>query len=123
MEFEKEFNNQAIVNENGIGSIDNIYKIGKATIKIFTKNSIASGFFIKLERNKKPFYCLMTNQHVIKSEMMHKKEKFTILYDNENKLAEIELNPKERIIICFLEKLKIDVTLIEIIPKDNIIDP
>ena len=123
MEFEKEFNNQAIVNENGIGSIDNIYKIGKATIKIFTKNSIAWGFFIKLERNKKPFYCLMTNQHVIKSEMMHKKEKFTILYDNENKLAEIELNPKERIIICFLEKLKIDVTLIEIIPKDNIIDP
>ena len=123
MEYEKEFKNQILTNGYEINKIGNMYNLSKATIKIFMKDGVASGFFIKLERNKKPFYCLMTNQHVITPEMILNKEHITILYDNEKKINEIELNPKERIILCFLENLKIDITIVEIIPKDEINDP
>ncbi len=123
MELEEDFKNQVMTNDNGMDKIGKIYNLSKATIKIYIENSIASGFFIKFERNKKPFYCLMTNQHVISPKIMQNDKRITILYDNEQKKLVIDLNQKERIIIFFLEILKMDVTLIEIIPKDNIIDP
>ena len=120
MEYEKDFSNQMMTNDSEMNIPDKNSIKSKATVKIKLSSGVGSGFFIKLERNKKPFYCLMTNQHVIESEMIQNEE-IIFLYDNEERLiSEIKLNIKERIIICFMELLKLDVTLVEIIPKDNI---
>ena len=86
------------------------------------KNGKASGFFIKFKRNNKPFYCIMTNQHVVTSELTNKGEKIIVKYDNEDKYINIELNQNERIIICLKDILNIDISIIEIIQKDNIND-
>ena len=112
---------QVLINNN-IMPLSNLTKLSKGTVKIqLLNNKIASGFFIKLERNKKPFYCLMTNQHVILPEMIQKKESIAIYYKKEKLTLILELNEEERIIYYFKEKLNLDITIIEIIPKkDNI---
>ena len=108
---------------NPIDDISNIMKVAKGTVKIELDNDkgVASGFFLKLERNNKEFYCLMTNAHVITKEMITNQEKIKIKYDNETKEINLELNEKERIIFCFMA-FGIDITIIEIIPKDGIKD-
>ena len=108
---------------NPIDDISNIMKVAKGTVKIELDNDkgVASGFFLKLERNNKEFYCLMTNAHVITKEMITNQEKIKIKYDNETKEINLELNEKERIIFCFMDS-GIDITIIEIIPKDGIKD-
>ena len=114
--------NEILINNNMI-PMDKVYDICKATIKIIMKNNrIGSGFFLKFERNKKKFYCIMTNQHVIESDMVTNKEEITIKYENEKKIFTIQLDKKERIIECFNDSLQIDITIIEIIEKDNIDD-
>ena len=120
MEYEKDFSNQMMTNDSEMNIPDKNSIKSKATVKIKVPKGTGTGFFVKLERNKKPFYCLMTNQHVIKPKKIQNEE-IIFLYDNEERLiSEIKLNIKERIIICFMELLKLDVTLVEIIPKDNI---
>ena len=116
--------NEALINNNMI-PMDNVYDICKATIKIELKNFVkASGFFLKFERNNKDFYCIMTNQHVIKPDIIRNKEEILIIYENEKKNFTIKLDKKERIIECFddNDSLQIDATIIEIIEKDNIDD-
>ena len=72
--------NEALINNNMI-PMDNVYDICKATIKIELKNFVkASGFFLKFERNNKDFYCIMTNQHVIKPDIIRNKEEILIIY-------------------------------------------
>ena len=112
---------QVLINNN-IMPLSNITKLTKGTVKIqISNNSRATGFFIKLERNKKPFYSLMTNQHVITPEMIQNKESIVIYYKQEELTLILELNKEERIIHNFEEKLDLDITVIEIIPKkDNV---
>ena len=102
--------------------VNNKMEIGTSTVKIELNNdkdSCGSGVLLKTTRNNKPFYFMMTNEHVIKFEMIEKKEKITII-NSKFKDKEIELNNEERIIISFKESLNIDVTIVEIIPKDKI---
>ena len=113
--------NEVLINNNII-QMDNLYDICKATIKIMIKNRIGSGFFIKIERNNKILYCIMTNQHIIDSNMIKNKDELIIIYENEKKYLRIKLDKKERIIECFDDSTKIDVVIIEIIKKDNIDD-
>jgi len=116
--------NEVLINNNMI-PVDNVYDICKATIKIVLKNNkIGSGFFLKFERNNKDFYCIMTNQHVIESNIVRKKEEIVIIYENEKKNFTIKLDKKERIIECFNDEdsVQIDAIIIEIIRKDNIDD-
>lgn len=122
MESEIEIKDELKLN-NPIDDISNIMKVAKGTVKIELDNDkgVASGFFLKLERNNKEFYCLMTNAHVITKEMITNQEKIKIKYDNETKEINLELNEKERIIFCFMA-FGIDITIIEIIPKDGIKD-
>ena len=111
---------QVLINNNMM-PLNNLNILTKGTVKIQLSNGIGSGFFIKLERNKKPFYCLMTNQHVITPEMIQNKESIAIYYIKEKLTLILELNKEERIIYYFKEKLNLDIILIEIIPKkDNI---
>ena len=103
--------------------MDKVYDICKGTIKIVMKNNrIGSGFFLKFERNNKDFYCIMTNQHVIDSNMVRNKEEIEIIYENEKKNITIKLDKKERIIEYFKDSIQIDAIIIEIIEKDNIHD-
>ena len=51
---------EKLVNKSQINKIDNIIKISKGTVKIeLTNGEKGSGFFLKFNRNNKPFYCLM----------------------------------------------------------------
>jgi len=122
MELERDFFNQMLTNNENFSIPDKDDIKSKATVKIKLSNGQGTGCFIKFERNKKPFYCLATNQHVLKPKVIQNKETIS-LYDNSERLIkEIKLDSKERIILCFMENLKIDVTLVEIIPKDKIIN-
>ena len=98
----------------------NHVNLGISTLKIKVKDVLGSGIFLKTERNNKPFYFIMTNQHVISEEMIDKKETIELKYVNENKPIKIDLNIKERIILGFEKSLDIDVVIIEVIPKDKI---
>ena len=112
-----------ILFDNNIVDMKNVYNICKASIKILRKEGIGTGFFLKFERNEKMFYCIMTNEHVITSEMIEDgNEIITILYENEQKSLEVKLDKKERIIKEFKTELNIDVMVLEIIEKDKIID-
>ena len=79
-----------------------------------------TGFFISPIINKKIRYFLMTCQHVIMEEFVEKKKNISLYYGKrkEEKKIEIRLDRNKRYIKCFKEPL--DVTLIEILDKDNI---
>ena len=94
-------------------------KVCKSVWKIIVSNKIGSGFLIKLYRGNNPFYCLMTNEHVITKEIIELKETIEIYYDNENIRKEIKLDIGERCIKGYLN-LEIDALIIEILEKDNI---
>ena len=113
--------NQAIMRDPDLNPINNIMEIGKSICKIITSKSLGTGFLIKLNKKNKQFYCLMTNEHVIKQNMISNKETIKVFYDNQRKNFELELDKNERFIQDFLY-LGLDVTLIEILPKDNISD-
>ena len=111
--------NQGLNPNSDLKPIDNLLDIGKSICKIITSHSIGTGFLIKLNRNKKPFYCLMTNEHVITQKMISNKETININYDNQHKNLEIKLDTNERCIQDFLY-LGIDATIVEILFEDNI---
>ena len=111
--------NEILITGNKINNLSNIINVAKGTVKINVNNGLASGFFLKLEGNNKPFYCLMTNEHVITEEKINNKDEITIQYNNEKNNLSIKLDNKERKIFHFKD-FKIDITSIEIIPKDKI---
>ena len=47
-------------------------KASRSVCKIITKYKEGTGFLIKLYRNNNPFYCLMTNEHIIQKELRKK---------------------------------------------------
>ena len=85
-------------------------------IVLDSPKKIASGFLIKLFKDEQPFYCLMTNEHV---DIIKRRQAITFYYDNQNRIRNIDLNPEERFIKDFRD-IKMDATIIEIIPKDEI---
>ena len=115
------YTNQILFPNGGIIPINNQFNIAKSTVIIeIMPNIIGTGFFLKFERNNKPFSCLMTNEHVITPDMVKEKNEIIVKYFNEFYSIKIKLEQEERIIICFEELFGLDVTLIEIIPKDQI---
>ena len=88
---------------------------------IIDSNNFGSGFFIKIKKNNgKQFYCLMTNQHVITPEIIEQNKEIKILYANEKKNLIIKLDQEDRFIKYYKDSLQIDLTVIQIIDKDNI---
>ena len=118
----EEVQNLEYIDEN-LNVMKNIYNICKATVKFVLENDKASGFFLKFERNDKEFHCIITCEHVINTEMIKEEREILVKYDNEHKELKIKLDSKERIIKEFRTSfLQLDVTIIEIIEKDNIED-
>ena len=105
---------------NPLNRIDiNLYNVIKSVCKIITTRINGTGFLIKLYKNNKEFYCILTNEHVITKEMIDMKQKITIIYDAQNKYKEIILNKDERFIKEY-KNINIDITIIEILKDDNI---
>ena len=123
-----ESNNKDRINESEIegseinkidNSIYNLYKVCKSVCKIRISNRTGSGFLIKLFRENNPFYCLITNEHVIKKDEIDSNKKIEIYFDNQSEIREIELNKDKRFIRDYLY-MNIDAIVIEIIKEDNI---
>ena len=115
---EDEIENQAIIKKSDINKFDKyLNKACKSVCKIFTKNSIGTGFFIKLYKDEKELKCLITNEHVIKKEMIESKEIIDINYKHEEEWFKIKLDITQRTIKYDSEK---DLTIIEIKSDDKI---
>ena len=73
--------------------------MAKSICKISYGNECGTGFLIRLFKDGKELYCLMSNEHVIKKAMIDSKETINVDYKFETKLIQIKLDSKERFII------------------------
>ena len=105
----------------------NYYNI-KALEKLYNKvckilvdsyDSYGSGFFIKLIKDNRDLYCLMTNEHVITREMVREKVIVKISIDKPDINFMIKLDENERFIRSF-DYMLMDIIIIEILPSDNV---
>jgi hypothetical protein len=74
---------------------------------------------MKLKKNKKPLYSLMTCSHVIDSFLIKNNDEIEFYYDNEKKNVKIKLNKSERFIKDYTY-MGIDNIIIEILKDDKI---
>ena len=113
--------NEVIISPEGLHSLDeSIARAAKSICKIIVPpNEKSSGFLIQLFKDEKELYCLMTNEHVITKKMIEQKIKIDLYYDAQSKFRKIKLNPEERLIKDFRD-IQMDVTVIEILSKDDI---
>ena len=120
--------NEVFIQNNELIPMNNIFNICKSTIQIKnekkTGTNYSSGFFIKFQKNNKPFYCIMTNDHCISQALIKKEKEIIILYENKTKELKIKLNPKERLMKSFKDykDFSLDITIVQIIEKDQISD-
>ena len=122
----KEINkvNEVYVPPSEIIPLTPIFNIAKSICKIIiyinaTTKKFGTGFLINLSSKENPFYCLMTNEHVINKSMIQKGEFITFIYDIERQKRTINL--RKRIIKEFnSNNMKIDATVIQILPEDKI---
>jgi len=114
-------NEELIINSNIIQINNFIYDVCKSICKIIIESKVATGFLLKLYKRDEPFYCLMTNEHVITHDMVDNEEELEIFYDNQRRRNKIILNKEERFIRDYTF-LNIDAIVIEILNKDNIND-
>ena len=117
--------NEVIIANSKIEEIDlsilGLYKACKSICKIFYKISDnnykkGTGFFIKLYKDEKELYCLLSNEHVITKELIEFKAIIDIVY-NETEWKKIKLDKIKRFI---LYNKKMDITIIQILEDDNI---
>ena len=73
-------------------------KVAKSICKISYGNECGTGFLIRLFKDGKELYCLMSNEHVIKEAMIDSKETINVDYKFETKLIQIKLDSNERFI-------------------------
>ena len=112
--------NEVETKTSEIKEIDvNLNKSCKSICKIIYQNNFGTGFFIKLYKDEKELLCLMSNEHVIRKDMIESKETINIKYNYEKKWIKIKLDEKERFIKCNKE---MDFTIVEIKPEDKIKD-
>lgn len=110
--------NQVKIGISKINKVNHEYDAYKSVCKITCLNLVGTGFFIKLLKNNKDFYCLISCEHVIQSSMIESNETIKIDYDNYHKSLKIKLN--EESFIRNYRYLNIDASIIEILPKDKI---
>jgi V8-like Glu-specific endopeptidase len=117
-ETKKNMNTEAKMKDSPMIPLEPIKSICKIIFD-HPQKELSSGFLIKLFKDGQPFYCLMTNEHVVTRKMVDNKITIDVYYDSEDKNKEIKLNSKERFIKDFKD-ITIDATVIQILPKDNI---
>ena len=92
-----------------------------ARIEIKEEKKISTGFFIRIDINKKKYNFLLTCHHSISQENVDSKIIIYIFFGKakEEKKINIKLDIKKRFIKCLK---KYDATIIEILDEDNISD-
>ena len=118
----KEIQKEVEIPGHDIIKIDlELHEVCKSICKIIIQDDnetyISTGFLIKMYRKDKPFYFLMTNEHVIKNEFIYSKKTVEFFYDYEKQKKIIVLDRKDRLIQDFYF---LDITIVEILEKDNI---
>ena len=116
--------NECMIQTSPLVNIDSkVGYISKSICKIkieFQGTTIrGTGFLLKFNINQEPFYCLMTNHHLIKEEIINNQNIIEIKYDNEYKSINIILNREKRYIRSFTQD-NLDITVVEILEEDNI---
>ena len=100
--------------------LSNISKsILKIVIDTRSGKIIEAGFLLKFYIGQELFYCLISNEHVIKDDIIKNNNIIIIYYDNESKNANIKLKNKKRYIKSFID-IGLDIKVIEILDEDNI---
>lgn len=114
-----------IIEENNIYYSEVYKSICKIIIHYPQGDKVSSGFFIKLFKGDAPFYGLMTNAKFLNKDIIEEnelKKSLEIQYDNlrrKLKIKIVDLLHEDRFFEDF-RHLKIDVTLIEILSKENV---
>ena len=91
-------------------------------IKIQVKSEIifGSGFLFKTFIDQEYFYCLITCEHVISNDIiLNNNNNINIYYDNQEKICNLTLDQNKKYIKTFKD-INLDITVIEILEKDNI---
>ena len=99
----------------------NLNKLEKSIRRIVINNkSYGRGFLMELEKENTPFYCLITNEHIISEDLIKNKAEIEILYsqNTQNEVLKIKLDENERFIRNY-GYLGIDATVIQIFPEKN----
>ena len=102
-----------------IMSEEMIGKLSKSISRIEYDNKISTGFFMTINLQKKQYYFLLTCEHTISQDNIDSKITIKIYYGKKKKEEEreIDLDSEKRFMKSYKE---FDVTLIEILPEDNI---
>ena len=112
-----DFRVNEVETHNPLNKVDkNLMKVCRSVCHIEVQNQYGTGFFIKLLKNNKEIFYLLTNEHVINNKFIESNQIIYLNYDCD-KYNIIKLNKSERF-IKFYEDM--DVTIIEIIKSDNI---
>ena len=89
--------NEVETKNSEIKEVDiSLTKVVKSICKITYSNKCGTGFLIKLYRDGKELFCLMTNHHVITKELVDSKEMINVKYNYENNWVQINLDTNER---------------------------
>jgi hypothetical protein len=96
--------------------------VSKSVCKLIirTKSEMikGTGFFLKIPLDLEEFYCLLSNEHVIKQDIINTNNNIYISYDNEYEIN-LKLDPSKRYIKSFIDE-GLDITVIEILEEDKI---
>ena len=95
----------------------NLLEVCKSICKILLPGGAATGFFIKLYKDEKELLGLMTNEHVIKKEMIESNEIVDIYYNCEKNWSKIKLDKTKRYIAY---NKNLDIIFIEIKSENKI---
>jgi len=94
--------------------------VSKSICKIKIGIRIGTGFLLTFPIEQEMFYCLMSNEHVIKNDIIKNNNTIiNISYNNEFKRTNIKLGNEKRYIKSFID-IDLDITVVEILDKDNI---
>jgi len=86
--------------------------------KIETSEKEGTGFLLKINKNEKDYFYLVSNEHVISKKNIKREETINITYKRTKKIK-ITLDKEKRYIKDFTD-MKIDATIVEILKTDQI---
>ena len=113
--------NEKEIKDSKLIEIDRVLEVSGGICRIIINNTIGTGFFMRLEKSNKSFYCLITCEHVVEEEMIDSKNEIEVYYDNQKSKFKIPLNKDERFIRSY-RYINIDAIVIEILQKDKVDD-
>ena len=107
---------------NPFEKFESYSNIAKSICKLEIGNRKGTGFLLEFLIDQELFFCLISNEHIIEKKFIKSNTTLYVSYDIENKMAKIILDEKERYIKSFEKDYCLDITIVEILDKDNIFE-